>query len=94
MVFRLMLMLSSMLVHVLGMQISVKTLSDQIITLDVEPTDSVLEIKEKLFRAIETEGIEVDRMRLIFASKPLDDDRQRLQDINITAGAVLHMTLK
>ncbi|RZF37539.1 hypothetical protein LSTR_LSTR008577 [Laodelphax striatellus] len=59
------------------------------IEIDIEPTDKVERIKE---RVEEKEGIPPQQQRLIFSGKQMNDEKTA-QDYKVQGGSVLHLVL-
>lgn len=72
------------------MQIIIKTLDGQKKPFNLDPSDTVLKVKEML---AEKTGIYKEMIRLIFHGSPMNDDKT-LEESKVQAGNVIHMIMQ
>jgi hypothetical protein len=73
-----------------AMQIHIKKLDGQKEEFSLEPSDSVMKVKEML---AEKTGVHKDQIRLIFKGKPMNDEKT-LAEQQVVAGATVHMIMQ
>lgn len=72
------------------MQIFVESLSNNTITIEAQPSDTIADVKAKIHAR---EGLHPDGQRLIFAGVQLEDDKA-LSDYSIQKDNTIHLALR
>lgn len=71
-------------------QVFFKTLTGKTLTLDLDPNESVENVKKIIH---EKEGIPPDQQRLVFSGKQLDDGKL-LSDYDVKSESTVHLVLR
>jgi hypothetical protein len=71
-------------------QVFFKTLTGKNLTLDLDPNESVENVKKLIH---EKEGIPPDQQRLVFSGKQLDDGKL-LSDYDVKSESTVHLVLR
>ena len=70
-------------------EVTVNTLTGKLITLDVDPADTIKTVKQKIQ---DKQGVPAELQRLVFAGSQLEEGRT-LSDYDIQTDAMLHLVL-
>lgn len=72
------------------MQIFVKTVRGNTITIDTQPTDTINDLKEKIYQKVK---IKPNDQRLIYSGKQLEDS-YTIQEQKVPKNSTLHLLLR